>query len=166
MSDADLRHTVDFAVARLGDRFGRVKIDMPAELDQRRYSIHGQATSERPDGRQTYVLAVMWGWALLGGLCVVLIGAAAFVGGAIFGDGAGDVAAALFLAAAMFCFAGDFNALWRAYWYTPQARRRARTDGTDSERFAISMRRILPRNSSLISQAAIAVLTLVVALAS
>ena len=62
------------------------------------------------------------------------------------------------------CAAGLFNVLWRMYWYVPQARRRARKDGVDSQRFATSMRRTMPRNSSLIFQTAVAVFTLVIAL--
>jgi hypothetical protein len=46
------------------------------------------------------------------------------------------------------------------YWYVPQARRRARKDGVDSKRFANSMRRTLPRNSSLIFQLAVAAVTI------
>jgi hypothetical protein len=165
MTDTDLRHTMHFAVARLGDRFDGVKIGIPAELDSRLFSIDAQVTSERPEERQSYVWSVIWGWAMLAGACFLAIGIA-FVAGSLFGAGARRVVAALFLAAGMFCIAGSFNAMWRAFWYTPQARRRARTDGTDSERFATSMRRILPRNSSLIFQTAIALFTLVVALAS
>jgi hypothetical protein len=50
------------------------------------------------------------------------------------------------------------------YWYVPQARCRARKDGVESKRFAISMRRTMPRNSSLIFQSAVAILTLILAL--
>jgi hypothetical protein len=64
----------------------------------------------------------------------------------------------------MFCVAGASNVIWRMYWYVPQARRRARKEGIDSTRFATSMRRAMPRNSSLIFQTAVGILAFILAL--
>jgi hypothetical protein len=54
--------------------------------------------------------------------------------------------------------------MWRMYRYVPQARRRARKYGIDSKRFATSMRRTMPRNSSLIFQTAVGIVILILAL--
>jgi hypothetical protein len=80
----------------------------------------------------------------------------------VFGEQVGDVVARVCLMGCIFCAAGSANVLWRMYWYVPHARRRARRDGIDSERFAVSMRRTLPRNSNLDFQLAAAVLTILV----
>jgi hypothetical protein len=82
----------------------------------------------------------------------------------VLGDAAGKVVLAACLAGAMFCVAGAFNVMWRMYWYVPQARRRARKYGIDSKPFATSMRRTMPRNSSLIFQTAVGIVTLILAL--
>ena len=57
---------------------------------------------------------------------------------------------------ACFSIAGSANALWRKL-YAHAARRRARSNGLDSPRYAAAMRRALPRNSSLISQGIVGV---------
>jgi hypothetical protein len=82
----------------------------------------------------------------------------------LLGDAAGNAVLATCLAGAIFCLAGAANVLWRMYWYVPQAKRRARKDGVDSKRFATSMRRAMPRNSSLIFQTAVGIVTLIIAL--
>ncbi|HEY0343306.1 MAG TPA: hypothetical protein VGC59_01590 [Solirubrobacteraceae bacterium] len=81
----------------------------------------------------------------------------------LLGDAAGNVVLAACLAGGMFCVAGAFNVMWRMYWYVPQARRRARKDGVDSKRFVTLMRRAMPRNSSLVFQAAVGILTFILA---
>jgi hypothetical protein len=65
-------------------------------------------------------------------------------------DAAFNVVLTACLVAEMCCVAGAFNVMWRMYWYVPQARRLVRKYGVDSKRFASSMRRAMPRNSSLI----------------
>ena len=82
----------------------------------------------------------------------------------LLGDAAGNVVLAACLGGAMFCVAGASNVIWRMYWYVPQARRRARKEGIDSTRFATSMRRAMPRNSSLIFQTAVGILAFILAL--
>jgi hypothetical protein len=117
-----------------------------------------------PDLRHGFALGVTAGWIML----TVAFGAAMLLVGVpvqlLLGDASGNAVFAACLAGGMFCVAGAFNVMWRMYWYVPQARRRARKDGVDSKRFATSMRRAMPRNSSLIFQAAVGILTFIIAL--
>jgi hypothetical protein len=104
------------------------------------------------------------GWFTLGFACIVAMLVVGVPVKYLLGDAAGNFVLTVCLAAGMFCCAGIANVLWRMYWYVPQARRRARKYGVDSKRFATSMRRAMPRNSSLIFQTAVAILTLILAL--
>ena len=155
MSEEDPRRAVHYSVGRLGDRF--TGGDIGGHYASR-------PTSEDPGERQTYAFAVAAGWAglmvgglLLGALVTVLVESA-------FGDPAARVATALFVAAAMFCNAGLVNATWRALWFAPKARRRARKHGPESAEFQQALAQIPPRNSSLICQAAVGILTFVIAI--
>jgi hypothetical protein len=60
--------------------------------------------------------------------------------------------------------ASYMNAVNAAWGLAAQARRRARKEGIDSKRFATSMRRAMPRNSSLIFQTAVGILAFILAL--
>jgi hypothetical protein len=117
-----------------------------------------------PELRHTFALGANAGWITLCMICVLGIPLVGIPVKLLLGNAAGNLAATVCFAGAMFCVAGAFNVMWRMYWYVPQARRRARKDGIDSKRFATSMRRAMPRNSSLIFQAAVGILTFVVAL--
>ena len=161
MNDADLANTVHYHLARLGSRLvgtsGTVR-----DIHGPRDYIDSCMTSEHPDARQSYAFSVMGGWAAL-----VAVGT---VGTIVFGylaDSVGGerrVVVAVWGAGLLFCAAGMMNALWRALWFTWRAQRRARHHGTSDERFARAMRGILPRNSSLIGQSVVAVLTAVIVL--
>jgi hypothetical protein len=158
MSDSDLRHTIHFPIARLGSRLTGTDAVLPTISGTRDY-LAFSVTSDRPDERQAYAYAVMVGWGALvfvGGVSILLFGYAA---DSVGGESARHVAVGLCLAGSMFCAVGMFNAMWRAYWFTWKAKRR---DDVGDERFGRAMRGILPRNSSLIGQSIVAVLTLVV----
>jgi hypothetical protein len=162
MSDAALRHTIHFAIARaLGRLIGYS--DKPPELKGKSF-LATCILSADPDDRHHYVHGVAVGWLVLGVSCGVAMLMFGIPIQLLFGDTASNVVVDLFLAGLVFCVAGAFNASWRMSWYVSQARRRASEDGVDSERFARSMRRTLPRNSSLIFQTAAAILTLILAL--
>lgn len=161
MSDADLTHTVHSAVLRLVER-ALARFDTSPVLDFRvAPAIARDATD--PDLRRTFALGANAGWITLSFLFTAGILVLAFPVRAVLGSNAGDTVAVTCLSGAMFCAAGAVNVLWRMYWYVPQARRRARKDGIDSKRFAKSLRRTLPRNTSLVFQTAVAVLTLIIA---
>lgn len=162
MSDVDLTHTVHAAVGRLADRVLDHFVTSP-ERGFRIAPLIARGDTD-PQVRQAFAMGAIAGWFTLSGVCalaMLTIGAPVKL---LIDDGAGNVVLAACLAAAMFCFAGCTNILWRMYWYVPQARRRARKDGVESKRFATSMRRAMPRNSSLIFQTAVAVFTFIVAL--
>jgi hypothetical protein len=114
-----------------------------------------------PDGRARYADAVNAAWALLAmafGVAMVVFGYLAQV---LLGDAAANLVAAVALGGAFFCLAGCTNALWRKH-YARQARRRHHTYGTDSEQYARSMERSLPRDTSLVFQAVVAIFVAVV----
>jgi hypothetical protein len=81
--------------------------------------------------------------------------------GALLGYVPGGVVLSACAAVSFFCLTGTFNVLWRWYWYVPRARHRARKNGVGSARFAAAMRGASPRNSSLIFQWAVGIVTFV-----
>jgi hypothetical protein len=163
MNDADLANTVHYHLARLGSRLTGTS-GMVRDIHGPRDYIDDCLTSEHPDARQSYAFSVMTGWAAL--VAVGTVGTIVFgyLADSVGGESARRVVVAVWGAGLLFCAAGLINALWRALWFTWRAKRRARRDGTADERFARAMRGILPRNSSLIGQSVVAVLTLVIVL--
>jgi hypothetical protein len=160
--DADLTHTVHAAVARVADRV-LDRFD-PPPVQGFHFAPEIARDDSDPDLRRGFAMGANAGWITLGCICVAAMLVVGVPVKLLVGDGAGNVVLTACLASAMFCCAGAFNVMWRMYWYVPQARRRARQDGVDSKRFATSMRRAMPRNSSLIFQVAVGILTFVVAL--
>jgi hypothetical protein len=157
-----LTHTIHAAVARLAER----ALDRFDTSPARGFSLAPLIARDDTDPqlRQGFAMGANAGWITLCGLFGV---AMLFVGVPVqllLGDAAGNAVLATCLAGAIFCLAGAANVLWRMYWYVPQAKRRARKDGVDSKRFATSMRRAMPRNSSLIFQTAVGIVTLIIAL--
>jgi hypothetical protein len=161
--DVDLTHTIHAALARLAERV-LDRFDTPPAPRVVALAPEIARDDTDPQLRKVFALAANAGWITLAGACIVAIPVIAIPVKLLLGEAAGHLVATACLAGAMFCCAGIANVLWRMYWYVPQARRRARKDGVDSKRFATSMRRAMPRNSSLIFQTAVAILTLIVAL--
>lgn len=162
MSDADLTHTIHAAVARLAERV----LDRYDTSPGHGFRVAPAVARDDadPELRRTFALGANAGWIVLTFACVVVMLVVGVPVKLLIGDSAGDVVLALCLVAAMSCVTGAFNVMWRMYWYVPQARRRALRDGPGSAGFATSMRRILPRNTSLILQAAAAAIALAVTL--
>jgi hypothetical protein len=160
--DVDLTHTVHAAVARLAERV----LDRFDTSPGRGLSLAPLIARDDTDPqlRQVFAMGAGAGWFTLGFACIVAMLVVGVPVKYLLGDAAGNFVLTVCLAAGMFCCAGIANVLWRMYWYVPQARRRARKYGVDSKRFATSMRRAMPRNSSLIFQTAVAILTLILAL--
>jgi hypothetical protein len=131
-----------------------------------RQELAEQAVSDDPAGRREYLMEVVLSWGLVGCLTAFVIALFGMVTRALFGYAAGAIVFTIALTASYFCFSGTVNVLWRWYWYLPRARRRARKDGVGSARFAAAMRGASPRNSSLVFQWAVAVVTFVVATAT
>jgi hypothetical protein len=104
-------------------------------------------------------------WCLLAFVCGVAMVALGIPLQILFGAGVGNVIICAGLGATFFCLAGCANALWRRYWFVPQAQRRART-GAVRRDYEASWRRTLPRNNSVVFQATIAILAVVIAASS
>ena len=115
--------------------------------------------------RRHYVEAVLFAWCWIGVFFMFSLGFIGVPVRLVFGAGPGNVVGAALLAVSFFCLTGCINAFWRRQWYVLQARRRLDRDGPDSEGYAKSMRRMLPRNSSLIWQSAVGILTFLIAVA-
>jgi hypothetical protein len=122
-----------------------------------------QARSDDPALRREYLTEASLSWGLLGWAAGCGIAAFGLVTGELFGHGVGNIVFNVAATVAFFCLAGSANVYWRWFWYLPRARRRARKNGVGSERFAAAMRGASPRNSSLILQWAVGIVTFVVA---
>jgi hypothetical protein len=116
-----------------------------------------------PDDSRYYAAMVFGGWFALAIGFLIAIGLA-FPVRSLLGEQAGNSVAAAFVAAGFFCLAGCANAVWHMTWHVSQARRRLRNHGADSEAFKKSVRRSIPRNTSLIFQIPVAILAFVLAL--
>ena len=158
----DPTRTVHFRLAdalegwsRMSDKPGRNRASLKTIVEDPRY----------PDLRGSYVVTVLFAWCWIGVFFMFSLGFIGVPARLIFGVEVGNVVLAALLAASFFCLTGCVNAFWRRYWYLPQARRRLDRDGLDSEGYATSMRRMLPRNSSLVWQSIVGLLTLVAGVA-
>jgi len=100
------------------------------------------------------------GWALVAGACILAMGVIGFPLQALFGDGVGHVVICAGVGATFFCLAGSAEAARRRYVDVPRARRLAHQGDVDASEEAL--RRSLPPNGSLLSQAAIGVLAIVI----
>jgi hypothetical protein len=162
MRDADLTHTVHAAVGRLADGL----LDRYDTSPGRGFHFAPKIAHDDtdPELRYGFAMGAGLGWFVLAFGCIVAMLVISVPVKYLVGDEAGNFVLTMCLAAGMFCCAGIANVLWRMYWYVPQAKRRARKDGVDSKRFATSMRRAMPRNSSLIFQTAVGIVTLIIAL--
>ena len=159
LSTGDPTQTVHFRLART--RLGALSGDGADRVERLERSVRQDAD---PELRADYALSVAAGWLRLTYWCTVALVVTGFAAGWVFGESAVAVALAIWTAADFFFLAGGANALWRYYWFVSQAHRWARLDGPGSARFAASMRRTLPRDSSLIGQAATGMLASVITL--
>jgi hypothetical protein len=126
-----------------------------------RQELAEQARSDDPADRRKFLFEAGLCWTLLGcvaGLGMVVFGLPTW---AVLGHVPGGIVLSAFAAVGFFCLSGAVNVLWRWYWYLPQARRRARKNGVGSARFASAMRSASPRNSSLIFQSGVGIVTFV-----
>jgi hypothetical protein len=168
LSAGDPTRTIHFALERFVHQLLRSRQksshDDSEAMSDMAWAIASPDTD--PDLRASFTTAVNAAWGLAAFACLVAVVVVGIPVGLLLGDAAGNVVVDVLVAAGAFCLAGCANVLWRRTWYVPQARRRARDDGVESDRYAVSMRRTLPRNSSLIFQGAVGILILVLAIAS
>lgn len=135
-----------------------------APYDLRTIEQQLELDDDEPEDSRYYAGMVAVGWALLGFGFILAMAVTAYPVMSLLGEQAGNVVATAWLAALFFCLAGSTNALWHIAWHVPQARRRLRERGADSEAFKKSMRRSLPGNTSLIFQTAVAIVAFVLAI--
>lgn len=159
LTPGDPRRTIHFVIGRAVARrtWGG---DTPSQTDVGDSRLAWTASRDDPGARISYAFQVTSTWAFLAFAFAVAILVIAIPVRSLFGAPAGDAVAAGCLVACMFCIAGSANVYWRGYWYGTKAKRLAR-HGTYTAAYAAAMRRTLPRNSSLIFQAAIGIVTLV-----
>lgn len=155
MTREDPTRTVHHLVARTialraADRHGSERIKQTPE------SLTRKALQDTdPHERQMYLLFAEIGWLVLGSWVAIAMAVTGFATREWLGDQAARIVVSVWAVPCFFCVAGAFNVVWRYYWYAPQARRRARRDGVDSERFAVSMRRTLPTRGSAVWMAVV-----------
>jgi hypothetical protein len=113
-----------------------------------------------PDDSRLYAGMVACGWTLLTFAILVATLPVGYIVGS-FDEDADHIVRVVSEALSFFCVAGAANAVWHMAWHVPQARRHLRKHGADSEAFKKSMRRSIPRNTSLIFQTAVAILVLI-----
>jgi hypothetical protein len=117
-----------------------------------------------PDSRRNALYAINAAWAMLAFAFLVAILVVAIPVQALAGDRAGSVVVSIVMGGGFFCLAGCAHVLRRWYWYLPKARRRLRAG--DRPAYEEAMRRALPRNSSVVLQSVIGILTTIIAFAS
>ena len=162
LTPGDPRRTIHFVLGRaLARRMGG---DTPVGDDDGDSMLAWSASRDDPDSRRSYGVRVSGPWIYLGFAFVVAMAVVGVPVRALAGEAAGNVVLTACLAASLFCCAGAANVLWRRYYYVPVAERLARKGQTHSAAYAAAMRRTLPRNTSLIFQTAVAILTLILAL--
>ena len=123
---------------------------------------HYVAEGSGPDDRGYYEWMVVSGWYALAFASLVGAFVCGFPVNLLFGERTGQIVAFAFIALGFFCLAGGTNALWRRFWYVPQARRRLRREGAQSARYQRSSRRTLVPNTSLIFQGAVWILAFII----
>jgi hypothetical protein len=124
------------------------------------------ARRDDPDSRAVVAENMNAGWYFLGLACVVALAVLSILTDVLFGAAARNVVVAVFAALTFFCLAGNATILWRRYYYIGRARRLAQRYGVTNADYVSAMNRALPRNSSLVWQAIVAVLTFVIVLSS
>ena len=153
--------TVHFKIANVLDKWlARGEEPLPAGVPQP--GLEWNVSADDPEARGLYAITVNSAWALLAFACGVAMLVFGVPVRAVFGAEAGNVVLAACLAAVFFCLAGCANVLWRKYSFVPQAQRLLRLYGAQDERYMASMRRTLPRNTSLIFQAAVGIFTFII----
>jgi hypothetical protein len=160
LSGGDPTQTVHFRLART-----RLGVRSSAHAEHVEQLEHSVRQDTDPELRADYALSVAVSWLRLTYWSTVALVVIGFLIRWTLGPPAADIFLSILMAVGFFFFAGGVNALWRYYWFVGQARRWARLDGPGSARFAASMHRTLPPDSSLISQIATGVLAFVITVA-
>lgn len=165
LTPGDPRETVHFRLEQaVLQRFGINDRPAPGTFGDSWLAFSAEA--DDPEARRLYAVRVNSAWGLLAFACVIGIVAVATPVKVYLDETAGLALLALFLGLMSFCLAGCAYVLWRSYTFVPNARRLKSRGETDTEEYAIAMRRTLPRNGSLVFQAAVAIVVVVFTLRS
>jgi hypothetical protein len=127
-------------------------------------SILSMIASDDPDLRKGALTIINTAWCAVAVAFLVALLVVGIPVRVLAGDHAGEVVVSILLGGIFVCIAGCAHVLRRWYWYLPKARRRLRAG--DRPAFEAYMRRSLPRNSSIVFQSAIGILTVLIALSS
>jgi hypothetical protein len=120
--------------------------------------------SDDPDLRRGALTIINTAWCVLAFAFLVAMVAVGIPVQVLAGDRAGHIVITILLGAIFFCLAGCAHVLRRWYWFLPKARRRLRAG--DRAAFEEYMQRSLPRNSSVVFQSVVGILTVLIALSS
>ena len=162
LTPGDPRDTVHFALALAFNRDLRREPPEPGYGDT---ALAWHAARDDPESRAAYADVVSTAWGYLAAGCAFALVACGIAVGLLIGDQARDLVAFAWMGAGFFCLAGFANVQWRKLQFVPAARRLQNNPG-QREAYAAAMRNTLPRNSSLLFQAAIGVAVFVIALVS
>jgi hypothetical protein len=127
-------------------------------------SVPWSIARDDPDLRRSalYIINAAWGvFAFAFLVAMLVVGVPVQM---LAGDRAGNVVFSILAGASYFCLAGCAHVLRRWYWYLPKARRQLRAG--DRPAYEEAMLHALPRNSSVVSQAIVGILTAIIAFAS
>jgi hypothetical protein len=127
-------------------------------------SIVSMIASDDPDLRRGALTIINTAWCVLAFAFLVAMVAVGIPVQVLAGDRAGHIVITILLGAIFFCLAGCAHVLRRWYWFLPKARRRLRAG--DRAAFEEYMQRSLPRNSSVVFQSVVGILTVLIALSS
>jgi len=125
-----------------------------------RDGIGPDPTPDDPDSLTFWAYMINTAWCVLAFGCVLAMGAVTIPLQQLVSDGAGNVGICAGSDAGFFCLAGSAEAVWRRYLYVPRARRLASSGWPD--RSSEALRRSLPPNSSVVFQAAVGILAVVI----
>jgi hypothetical protein len=163
LTPGDPRRTIHFVIGRAVARWRGVDTPGPGQGDS---ALAWGASRDSPESRYAYALQVTLAWWVGAFAFIVLAGIGSVSARALFGDATAKVVAEACFGGGMFCVAGMANVLWRMYYFVPKAKRLVRRGETAKEEYARLMRATLPRNSSLIFQATVAIAAFLLALSN
>jgi hypothetical protein len=164
LTPGDPTRTIHFRVGHLLARLW--EIDGPGSGSETS-ELAAMLEQSSLDARKNALLHIIGlAWLGLGVVFVGLIVVIAIPLDVLVGHSVGDPVSLAFLGGCFFCIGGVINVLWRTYWYVPRARRVAHAGDNEAPAYAAAMRRTLPRNSSVVFQAAFAVAGILMVLGS
>ena len=115
-----------------------------------------------PDSRRNALYVINGAWCVAAFVFLVAMLAIGIPVRALAGDRAGTVVVGILAGASFFCLAGCAHVLRRWYWFLPKARRRL--GAGDRAAYEEYMQRSLPRNSSILFQSVVGILTVLIAI--